>query len=407
MQRTLLIVVLLAASGAANAAAAPSSGASDIYRVQPGDSLSSIAASYGTSVHVLERLNGMRPGATLFAGSTLKLPRRETLQTYRVAPGDTLSGIAATFHSSVEAIAQASGVAIDRPLYVGTLLRVPVSAAPALRTSGLVYTVRPGDSLSAIALHFRVDLSQLVGLNRLRLSAPLLIGTRLLLPRGADGLSVEPAVAPADPYQSGADGVDVSYPNCDEAESPPGFVVVGLNAGRPFTLNPCATSEFAWAQADAGPASVYLNSSFSPGIERLTAPGCLGRGSEPSAALARAWALGCSEAAAALAGPLALSGAAVVWIDVEISNSWSPDPALNVATLTGMLATLQSASPTLAAVGIYSNALWWGAITGGWRLPTVPEWSQSTTSGCPTSFAGGPLWLGQQTGTTLDGDVAC
>jgi LysM repeat protein len=407
VQRTLLIVVLLAASGAANAAAAPSSGASGIYRVQPGDSLSSIAASYGTSVHVLERLNGMRPGATLFAGSKLKLPQREALRTYRVAPGDTLSGIAASFHSSVAAIARASGVAIDRPLYVGTLLRVPVSASPALATSGLLYTVRPGDSLSAIALHFRVGLSQLVGLNHLRLSAPLLIGTRLLVPRGAVGLSAAPAVAPADPYQSGADGVDVSYPNCATAGPPTGFVVVGLNAGRPFTLNPCAASEFAWAHAGAGPAGIYLNSSFSPQIERFIQPGCLGKGSEPSAALARAWALGCSEASAALAGPLALSGAAVVWIDVEISNSWSPDPALNVATLTGMLATLANASPAPAAVGIYSNTLWWSAITGGWQLPTVPEWSQSTANGCPTSFAGGPPWLGQQMGATLDSDVAC
>ncbi len=44
------------------------------HRVQRGQTLSSIAAKYNTSVDALRRLNGMRSSGDLQAGATLKVP---------------------------------------------------------------------------------------------------------------------------------------------------------------------------------------------------------------------------------------------------------------------------------------------------------------------------------------------
>ncbi len=50
-------------------------GADRVYRVQPGDSLSSLARSSGASVGALKRLNGLS-GTLLRAGQAIKLPGR-------------------------------------------------------------------------------------------------------------------------------------------------------------------------------------------------------------------------------------------------------------------------------------------------------------------------------------------
>jgi hypothetical protein len=140
-------------------------------------------------------------------------------------------------------------------------------------------------------------------------------------------------------------------------------------------------------------------------------PACRSRSS--STGLGRrareAYALGCSEAAAALATPLPLAANTIVWIDVEISNSWSADQALNTATLEGMLGDLRGARPA-QLVGLYSTSVWWRIITGGWRAPPIPEWSPDAPAGpsaCAPSFASGPVWLNQYVAPSLDTDRAC
>lgn len=68
--------------------------------------------------------------------------------TYVVQPGDTLSGIAARYNVPMGAI---TGYASGDPdlIYPGETLTIGAAAAPA--ASGRTYTVQPGDTLSAIA----------------------------------------------------------------------------------------------------------------------------------------------------------------------------------------------------------------------------------------------------------------
>jgi LysM repeat protein len=105
--------------------------------VAPGESLSAVATADGLSVDQLAAANGISPDSQLTAGATLAIPPQtgDPVATssssasesaapaesssaatsssgggYMVAPGDTLSGIAARYGVSVDALASANGL---------------------------------------------------------------------------------------------------------------------------------------------------------------------------------------------------------------------------------------------------------------------------------------------------------
>ena len=100
-----------------------------------GDTLTGIAARFGTSVERLARANGLAPRGILLAGSTLRVPssggpahhsRSGGLRgRYRVVPGDTLTGIAARFGIGIHRLARANGLHRNGILLAGITLRVP------------------------------------------------------------------------------------------------------------------------------------------------------------------------------------------------------------------------------------------------------------------------------------------
>jgi LysM repeat protein len=135
-----------APTSTATAAAAPaSSGTGGGYTIQPGDTLSSIAASAGVSVADLAAANGLDPNGLIIAGNTLSvsggLPSSGSSGggsapavqgAYTVRPGDTLSGLAAGAGVSVADMAAMNGIDPDGILVAGTPLKLPSGAsAPA------------------------------------------------------------------------------------------------------------------------------------------------------------------------------------------------------------------------------------------------------------------------------------
>jgi LysM repeat protein len=134
------------------------------------------------------------PGATSTSSATVT-PAGD----YAVQPGDTLSGIAAAHGVSLSALAAANGVSADSFAIAGTSLKIP-SASATPTSSGPPplggYTVRPGDSLSGIAATAGVSMQQLAWMNGLDPDNYLLAGTVLKLPTGASAPSSS-APAPA------------------------------------------------------------------------------------------------------------------------------------------------------------------------------------------------------------------
>jgi N-acetylmuramoyl-L-alanine amidase len=139
---------------------------------------------------------GITPGAP--ASGTSSSPSTSAAPApgggYAVQPGDTLSGIAAAHGVSLAALAAANGVSPDSFAIAGTTIRIPsASAAPAASSAASSsappalggYTVRPGDTLSGIAAQAGVSMQQLAWMNGLDPSRYLLSGTVLKLPTGA------------------------------------------------------------------------------------------------------------------------------------------------------------------------------------------------------------------------------
>jgi hypothetical protein len=231
-----------------------------------------------------------------------------------------------------------------------------------------------------------------------------------------------PAVPAASHYPAGAAGWDVSFPQCGRQGPPPGsFGIVGLNAGRPFTVNPCLSREWGWADGLLAP-SLYVNAAYARVYERHLTPAC--RAAAPVTITdpkeRRAWAFGCQEAAFDVAA--APTVPAAWWLDVEPANSWSKrHPELNRLVIQALATGLGRA--TGRRVGLYSYDRAWTRITGetgwsplgtagNWVAPTVHVTGATAASRCmEMGFSGLPValvqFLSSDSEGAYDADHAC
>lgn len=83
--------------------------------------------------------------------------------TYTVRSGDTLSSIAAKFGTNYQALASLNGISNPNLIYAGQVLRVNGSAS----AGSVYYTVRAGDNLSAIASRYGTSYQSIASLNGL------------------------------------------------------------------------------------------------------------------------------------------------------------------------------------------------------------------------------------------------
>ena len=102
--------------------------------VRPGETLSGIAARHGTSVSALVRLNDLDDPNLIVAGQRLRVANGGHrggrsggggMRTYTVVAGDTLSGIATRFGTTVADLTRANNLKNPNVIVVGTQLRVP------------------------------------------------------------------------------------------------------------------------------------------------------------------------------------------------------------------------------------------------------------------------------------------
>ncbi len=106
------------------------------YRVRPGDTLDRIARSHGISpTSILWNNPAIRDPDTLPVGSTLRIPGRDGVL-YTVVPGDTVSAIAARFKSTVTEIRGYPGNRLARAdeLLAGSEILVPGGRPPDTRS---------------------------------------------------------------------------------------------------------------------------------------------------------------------------------------------------------------------------------------------------------------------------------
>lgn len=102
------------------------------YRVQGGDTLSAIAARHGVSATSLVDANGLDDPDRIVAGTVLVIPDGEgPAGGHVVQPGETLSAIAARYGVSTSALAEANGITNPNLIRAGQHLRVSAGSSPA------------------------------------------------------------------------------------------------------------------------------------------------------------------------------------------------------------------------------------------------------------------------------------
>lgn len=208
--RRLLIFALLVVCTVATSAAAALR-----VTVRPGDTLGGIAARHGVSITSLAGVNGIASADLLIAGRTLTVPSGlrgsrsgsggsgSTSGMYTVRPGDTLSGIALRFGVSVGSIVRQNGLSSAHMVIAGARLRVGGGGGTRLATrvgaSSDGYSVRSGDTLSSIATRFGTSTQALVRANGIGNPNVLVVGTRLRIAGG----TVSGATAPSNGTAAG------------------------------------------------------------------------------------------------------------------------------------------------------------------------------------------------------------
>lgn len=117
-------------SGSAPVPPAPSPAPQYItYVIQPGDTLSGIAQRFGTTVSALADLNGISDPDKIYAGNTIRVPENGSSGSsgpvyYTIRPGDTLSGIALKYGTTVSALADLNGISNPDKIYAGSRIRI-------------------------------------------------------------------------------------------------------------------------------------------------------------------------------------------------------------------------------------------------------------------------------------------
>ena len=148
------------------------------YIVQKGDSLYSIANKLGTTVSELKKENNLTSN-TLQIGEVLRIPTKEIYEgeenVYIVQKGDTLYSIAAANNTTVDELKKANNLT-SNILSTGQLLKIPSALLPES-----TYIVKKGDSLYSIANKYNTTVDELKRINNLT-SNILSIGQVLKLP---------------------------------------------------------------------------------------------------------------------------------------------------------------------------------------------------------------------------------
>ena len=105
--------------------AAPATNVSQTHIVQYGENLSTIAVQYGTTWQELARINALSNPSIIYAGQTLSVTGGQSVakSSYCVVEyGDTLSSIAAQFGTTVERLVSANGISNPNLIYAGQVL---------------------------------------------------------------------------------------------------------------------------------------------------------------------------------------------------------------------------------------------------------------------------------------------
>lgn len=207
--------------------------------------------------------------------------------------------------------------------------------------------------------------------------------------------------------------VDISWPNCQRLANIELFstVIVGVNGGLDFRLNPCLGNEIGLGINRI----VYLNSG-DPGFPRIKKLGTGPLNCQSNKQLiCYSFNYGYMAAIYSIKqADLANAHSAFWWIDVEAVNSWTNSIYANRADIMGMIYALKNVRILKPKIGVYTTYHQWHALMGNWHL-NLPLWlgtgltssSQAAKKCSLPSVLGSKIIFSQYTIANLDYDYVC
>ncbi|MDJ0353427.1 MULTISPECIES: lytic transglycosylase domain-containing protein [Micrococcaceae] len=199
------------------------------YTIARGDTISGIAGKFGLDTYAILKLNGLQSNTIIYPGQKIKLggsgeapapaapaapaPSAAAGSAYTVKSGDTLSAIAARHGVKLSEVLGWNGLNMGSIIYPGQQIKIgggaaapapsapaPAPAAPApapAAPASASYTIKSGDTLSAIAARNGVKLADILSANRLTMSSIIYPGQKLALTGSpSTPSSVAPAATP-------------------------------------------------------------------------------------------------------------------------------------------------------------------------------------------------------------------
>ena len=165
------------------------------HTVKRGDSLSAIAQRYGDSMQAIRTRNNMKT-SRVYIGQRLKIntavnaanrnssnqnsssQRSNTPQIHIVKRGEYLSGISARYNISIKYLKRINNLKSNN-IFVGQKLTISNRAkTPTNKT--IKHKVRSGETLSGLALKYKVKQADIIQWNKLK-KKQLFIGQRLII----------------------------------------------------------------------------------------------------------------------------------------------------------------------------------------------------------------------------------
>jgi membrane-bound lytic murein transglycosylase D len=160
------------------------------HRVRRGETLSTIARRYGSSVNAIARASNLRSRHRIRVGQRLKIPRRGGSQPvakassspgktirHTVRRGDSLWNLASRHGTTVNRIKAVNGLRGDR-LAIGQKLVIKTGSGGGTRS----YTVRRGDTIGGIANRQNVSINAILRANGLSRKSTIYPGQVLRVP---------------------------------------------------------------------------------------------------------------------------------------------------------------------------------------------------------------------------------
>lgn len=133
-------------------------------------------------------------GALRFSTEELDIPLNDTISVYEVKKGDTIASVAKSYGVSKNTIIWANDIKGSTLIPGDTLVILPVT--------GIKYTIKKGDTVSSIAKKYKADADDIAKYNGISKDADLAIGDVVIVPEGEIAQVIAPIVTKKKPTAS-------------------------------------------------------------------------------------------------------------------------------------------------------------------------------------------------------------